>query len=82
MRRVSIVVLVLLAALVTYSLLWPVPIDPALFVPADNPGMTGVYAPNTALASTEHITPGIGTGPEDVTRGPDGLFCAAPVPRV
>jgi sugar lactone lactonase YvrE len=36
--------------------------------------MTGPFIQNEALASVEHLVPGIGEGPEDVTRGPDSFF--------
>ncbi len=74
MKRPLLAVLVVLIGLSAYLLLWPVPIAPAVYVPSDNPGMTGVFAPNELLSGAKHITPGIGVGPEDVTKGPDGLF--------
>src|SRR3990172_5577935 len=60
--------------LVGYLLLWPVPIDPVVWSPPPNPGFTGRFAPNNALAGVERLLEGVGTGPEDVARGPDGLL--------
>ncbi|MFN0169827.1 MAG: SMP-30/gluconolactonase/LRE family protein [Bryobacteraceae bacterium] len=57
-----------------YLLFWPVAVDPVPFHPPPNPGMAGAFAPNRALTSAEKVAPGIGPGPEDVTRGPDGMF--------
>jgi sugar lactone lactonase YvrE len=70
--------LALLAApffvIAAYFLAWPVPIDPVAVTPSENPGMTGSFAPNEKLKGVQHLIPGLGHGPEDVTRGPDGLF--------
>ena len=57
-----------------YLLLWPVPIDPVVYVPSHNPGMTGPFAQNEDLSGAEHLAAGVGLGPEDVTLGPDGLL--------
>lgn len=57
----SIVVLLL-----AYLLFWPVPIDPVAWTPPQPPALTGVYEPNTRLASLERLGVGAGVGPEDV----------------
>jgi sugar lactone lactonase YvrE len=57
-----------------YLLWWPVAIDPVVFSPPPNPGMAGPFAPNDWLRAAEHIADGIGQGPEDITKGPDGFF--------
>ena len=67
-----LLVLVVLAG--AYLLLWPVPVEPVEFLPSENPGLEGPFRPNLQLAAVEHLAEGIGTGPEDVARGPDGLF--------
>lgn len=67
----------LIAMAVAYLLLWPVPFDPVAWEPSPDPGMTGAFAANHALAGVEHLAPGIGVvgaGPEDVTRAPDDFF--------
>ncbi len=74
MQRARWVFLILIAALAAYLALWPVPIDPAAVAPIPNPGLTGPFAPDNSLAAVKHLVPGVGLGPEDVTRGPDGFF--------
>ena len=83
MKRIAIAVGVLAAAVLLYFLLWPVPIDAVAWEPALDPGFTGPFAPNDALAGAEHLIDfGSGLegvvdpGPEDVTKGPDGLMYA------
>jgi sugar lactone lactonase YvrE len=76
MRRPVQAMLAVVALLVAYLLLWPVPIDPVPFRGSPDPGLTGPFASNDALRSAEKIARGIGPGPEDVTRGPDGFFYA------
>lgn len=67
--KVSGFIFILLAA---YLLFWPVPADPAAWSPPPDPGFTGPYEANTALASAERrgdndgLGPGWGLGPEDV----------------
>lgn len=68
------IILILLGVVVAYLLLWPVPIEPVRYIPSENPGMTGVFVQNEALAGVEQLIKGIGEGPEDVTKGPDGFF--------
>lgn len=57
-----------------YLAFWPVPIDPVAVAPIADAGLQGPYAPNQALAAVALLVPGVGLGPEDVTRGPDGFF--------
>ena len=58
------------ALLAAYLLFWPVPIDPVAWTPPPDPGFTGPYAPNDALASAELLPI---AAPEDVASGPDGF---------
>ena len=48
-----------------YLLFWPVPIDPVVWQPAANPGMSGPYAPNDRLSGVRRL-PDAGPGPESV----------------
>ncbi len=74
MRRILLGALVLIAMLGGYLLFWPAPIAPAVFIPAENPGLTGAFAPNQSLRPVKHLAEGIGQAPEDVTKGPDGFL--------
>lgn len=58
--------------LVGYLLLWPVPIDPAVWAPPENPGWTGPYAKNQRLNGVQRLAAGVGVGPEAVVVGEDG----------
>lgn len=71
MRRVLAIAAALLSA---YLLLWPVPIRPVAFVAPPNRGKAGPFAVNHDLEGVQHIAEGIGLGPEDVAKGPDGFF--------
>jgi sugar lactone lactonase YvrE len=71
-RRLVVLLGGVAAAIAGYLLAWPVPIDPVAWTPPPNPGFTGRFAPNDALADVELLLEGVGTGPEDVARGPDG----------
>jgi len=63
-----------IGALAAYLLFWPIPISPARWTPPEAPELTGLYAPNDALAETVRL--GVGLGPESVTVDDAGkLFC-------
>ena len=61
-----VVVVFVLVAVVTYALVWPVPIDPQAWTPPEPPPLTGVYEPNNALSAVERIGSGVDFGPEDI----------------
>ncbi|MFP3898041.1 MAG: SMP-30/gluconolactonase/LRE family protein [Dehalococcoidia bacterium] len=73
MRKLRYVILGVVALLVLYLLLWPVPIEPVGWTPPDNPGLTGEYEANNLLAGAELYPLAGGHGPEDTAVGPDGL---------
>ena len=74
MRRALWTAVILLAGIAAYLLFWPVPVDPVSYVPSEDPGMTGPFVQNEALAGVRHLINGIGPGPEDITRGEDGYL--------
>ena len=67
MRRV---ITLALACLAGYFLFWPVPFEPARWVSPP----TARPAAEPVSFSAESPWPGLGPGPEDVTRGHDGLW--------
>jgi len=71
--RTGIVVGLLLASAGMYLLFWPVPIDAVAWRPAADPGFTGPFARNDALATVEILVE-VGGGPEAAARGRDGLI--------
>jgi sugar lactone lactonase YvrE len=68
--------LVCLIALAGYAVFWPCWIDPVAWTPEPDPGLVGVYAPNTALERVEPLARGA-SGPEDIELGPDGWLYAS-----
>jgi sugar lactone lactonase YvrE len=71
-RRFVRVLLLLIALVLGYLLLWPSPIDPAAFEPDAPPALTGPLAPNDRLAKAEWIATGKVHGPEDVEVDAEG----------
>jgi sugar lactone lactonase YvrE len=74
MKRLTNLLLFALLALGFYLLLWPVPIDPVVWTPAPNPGLTGPYAQSSGMPGLTTLLAEAGLGPEDVTRDANGLF--------
>ncbi|MBA2528143.1 MAG: SMP-30/gluconolactonase/LRE family protein [Pyrinomonadaceae bacterium] len=65
-KRLVWFVLLLLAAVLLYLLLWPVPISPAAWTPATAPALSGHYERNSRLANVQRLSLGPGFAPEDV----------------
>ena len=56
----------IIAALLLYLLLWPVPISPAAWTPPEAPPLAGQFERNARLAGTQRLDTGGGLAPEDV----------------
>lgn len=66
LKKILIILVILLLALIGYFSFWPIQIDPQPWdAPKDN-GYTGVFAPNMALAGLNSLSIGEHHGPEDV----------------
>ncbi len=76
MRRFGVILLMGLSLAALYLAAWPVPVDPVAWEAPRDRGLTGVFAPNEALAAADAIDLGIFEGPEDVTVGQDGALYA------
>ncbi|HMJ25950.1 MAG TPA: hypothetical protein VK475_08985, partial [Pyrinomonadaceae bacterium] len=64
----------IIALLIGYLLLWPVPINPAAWTPPPAPDLTGVYAQNSELSRIERLKVD-GFAPEDVAiDGQDRIY--------
>ena len=74
MKRLGTLTLLVIVALAAFLLAWPVPIDPVVWTPAPDPGLTGPYAQSTTFRGLTTLITDAGLGPEDVTRGADGFF--------
>ncbi len=53
--RMIRLILALAAVAGAYLLLWPVPVDPAEYLPSENPGLNGPFQPNQQLAEVEQL---------------------------
>jgi sugar lactone lactonase YvrE len=60
------VVMLILAGLALYLVLWPVAISPSAWTPPAAPPLSGPYAQNTSLAGVQRLDAGGGFAPEDV----------------
>lgn len=69
--------LLVLVALLSYLLFWPVPVEPVAWQAPKNPGYLGLYASNTKLANLESISLDGQHGPEDFALKPDGTIATA-----
>jgi hypothetical protein len=47
-------------------------VDPVVWEPGPNPGVTGLFAENNELANATALLRGVGVGPEDIAIGSDG----------
>ena len=74
LKRTAKIVAALSIVAVAYLLFWPLPINAVAWVPGPDRGMSGPFEPNDLLGDLELLAPGVGVGPEDITRGPDGRF--------
>lgn len=72
MLKNSLIAFVIL--LVSYMLLWPVPIDPVAWDAPVHEGFHGPFEQNGALADIERLDIDGTTGPEALALGPDGLI--------
>lgn len=78
-RNVAAALGAVLAVLVAYLLLWPVPVAPVGWQAPVAPGYVGPHAPNTRLHDLRTIDIGAEVGPEHIVLGPDGKLYAAVV---
>jgi sugar lactone lactonase YvrE len=71
-RRFVLLLTAVIAAILLYVLLWPVPISPQAGTPPAAPTLTGPYQQNSLLVGTERLSVGEGFAPEDVAVASDG----------
>jgi sugar lactone lactonase YvrE len=72
MKKLILGVAALLVLAVVYLLVWPVPIEPAVWSAPQAPGYTGAHAANQKLANLKRISLGNESGPEHVVLGVNG----------
>ena len=71
-RCVAIIMVVILGLCIYLYVVSP--INPVPWQPAPNPGFTGEFLPNSKLSSIDKIMSGVGVGPEDTVKGPQGFY--------
>jgi sugar lactone lactonase YvrE len=76
MRRILFFVVVVVALLAGYLLLWPVPVQPAAWTALPSPGYVGAHAQNTRLAGLQNISLGSDEGPEHIVLRDGWLYTA------
>jgi sugar lactone lactonase YvrE len=77
MKKIIQLGLVLVALIVAYLLLWPVPIQPLAWMPPPAPSLEqGAYAYNEKLKDVEHLLDGQGIGPEGINTDSEGSLYA------
>lgn len=77
MRSILGLCAIVVVICIGYMAFWPVPVDPKAWKAPENPGYTGVFAPNTRLQKLEFLDLAGRSGPEDVAIGPDGMVYVA-----
>lgn len=77
LKKISLVMILVVAPAVLYLLFWPVPIDPVAWQSPDNPGYTGAFAANERLAGIQFLSIGDNSGPEDIALDTRGRIYAA-----
>lgn len=74
--RLLAAIVMSIAAMAAYLLLWPVGIEPVAWQAPAAPALENEYAANDRLASVERLAEGAGTGPEDVAVDAQGRIYA------
>src|SRR5262249_38658123 len=77
LRKAAVVTALVIAAIVAYLCLWPIPAEPVAWPAQKPPGYVGAFAPNTRLADLRIIDTGSESGPEHIAVGRDGKIYAA-----
>ena len=75
-KRLALFLVLVIAALVLYVVLTPVPITPAAWTPPVAPTLTGQYQENSRLAAVQKLSLGDGHHPEDVALDAEGYIYA------
>jgi sugar lactone lactonase YvrE len=70
-------VIVLIALIVLYFVVWPVPVEPVAWEAPPNPGYTGAFAVNERLKGLETLPIAGSHGPEDIAIDAQGRIYAA-----
>ncbi len=77
LKKIVWSVIVIIALIVLYFLVWPVPVEPVAWEAPPNPGYTGPFAVNERLKGLETLSIAGNHGPEDVALDAEGRIYAA-----
>jgi len=77
LKKILVVVVVIIALLALYFVLWPVPVDPVAWEAPPDPGYTGPFAVNERLKDLETLQLAGNHGPEDIALDAQGRIYAA-----
>ncbi|MBX3620982.1 MAG: SMP-30/gluconolactonase/LRE family protein [Rhizobacter sp.] len=76
MRKTWLVLILVVAALAAYLLLWPIAVKPVAWAAPPAPGYTGPHARNDRLAGLESLSLGSHQGPEHIVARHGWLYVA------
>jgi sugar lactone lactonase YvrE len=77
LKKIFLLMLVLIIAIVIYFVAWPVSIEPVAWEAPPNPGYAGPFAPNGRLKGIEVFPIADNHGPEDIAIDAQGRIYAA-----
>lgn len=77
LKKIFWSVIVVIALIVLYFIVWPVPVEPLAWESPPNPGYTGPFAVNERLKGLETLPIAGNHGPEDVALDTQGRIYAA-----
>src|SRR5437588_10082282 len=81
-RKIALALVIFMVAILAYLLAWPVPINPASWMPPRAPELSGVYAQNSELSKIERLRVD-GFAPEDVAiDDQDRIYCGTQDGRI
>lgn len=76
LKKILLLLLALIIAIVLYFVAWPVPIEPVAWEAPPNPGYAGPFAPNERLKGIEVFPIADNHGPEDIALDAQGRIYA------
>lgn len=77
LKKILLLLLVLIIAIVLYFVAWPVPVDPVAWDAPPNPGYVGPFTANERLKGIELLPTAGNHGPEDIALDAEGRIYAA-----
>lgn len=66
MKKIALMTIAVLVFIILIFLLMPASVDPVAYKPPEQPGLTGILAPNKLLQNAELLAQGFINGPEEI----------------